>query len=161
MTAAKEELQDLFNYAYFYLKFRPRTKKEVQKYLYKKIEKRHFSRDDVDKVISDLEEQGLIDDKKFTSWFIEQRARSKPKGQFVLKSELLRLGIAKELIDQYLEEYPPQEESLALRALQSKWPRFTSLSRKERFEKAAAFLMRRGFPFDVIRKTIEKLEEET
>ena len=154
-----DDLQALLNYAYFYLKFRPRSKKEVQDYLLKKIKKRHWSTDDVEKAIKQLEEQGLIDDKEFVSWFVEQRITSKPKGKFVLKTELLRFGIPKELIDGYLEEHPLEEEDLAFRALRSKWQRFKNLSHKDRFEKSAAFLIRRGFPFDIIRKVISELEE--
>lgn len=154
----KEDLQILLNYSYFYLKFRPRTKKEVKNYLYKKIEKRHFSRDVADKAIIELEEQGLVDDKKFVEWFVEQRNLAKPKSQFVLKGELLRLGITKELIDEYFENNPQPEENLALKALQSKWNRFQRLEKRKRFEKSAAFLSRRGFSFDIIRKTIEKME---
>ncbi len=154
-----ESLQSLLNTAYFFLKFRPRTKKEVHDYLLKKIEKRHWSTDDVEKVIKQLEEQNLINDKEFISWFVEQRTRSKPKGRFVLKAELLRLGIAKDLIDQHLDEHPLAEEDLALQALKSKWQRFKNLTPKERFEKSAAFLARRGFPFDIIRKTVEKLQK--
>ena len=75
-----------------------------------------------------------------------------------MKAELLRLGIAKDLIDQHLEENPLAEEDLAFAALKSKWQRFKNLTPKERFEKSAAFLARRGFPFDIIRKTIEKMD---
>lgn len=160
MNASNEDLQSLLNYAYFYLKFRPRTKKEVRNYLYKKIEKRHFSRDVADQAIVDLEEQGLVDDKKFVEWFVEQRNRAKPKSQFVLKGELLRFGIAKELIDEYFSTHEQPEEELAIKALQSRWHRFQSLPKKERFEKAATFLARRGFAFDIVKKTIEKLEEK-
>ncbi|OGK15827.1 hypothetical protein A2774_05830 [Candidatus Roizmanbacteria bacterium RIFCSPHIGHO2_01_FULL_39_12c] len=157
--SSNDDLQELFNKAYFYLKFRPRTKKEMQKYLYKKIQKRHFSRIDADKVIADLEEQGLIDDQAFVEWFVEQRARGKPKGGFVLKGELLRLGISKELIDKYLQNNPLDEEKLAFQALKSKWHLFKHLPKKERFEKSAAFLFRRGFSFDTIRSAIRKMEE--
>lgn len=155
---SSEDLQTLLNCAYFYLKFRPRTKKEMQSYLYEKVKKRHFSRDDADKAIMQLAEQGLIDDKAFVEWFVEQRIRGKPKGRFVLKGELLRLGVEKDLIDKYFQENPLEEEKLAFKALKSKWHRFKNLPKKDRFEKSAAFLVRRGFSFDVIRKTIEKME---
>jgi len=159
--SSEDELQELFNKAYFFLKFRPRTKKEMRDYLYKKIEKRWFSRSHADKVVAILEERKLIDDNAFVEWYLDQRARSKPKGSYVLKGELLRLGIDKDLIDKILLENPLQEENLAQSALQKKWHRFKNLSKKERFEKAAAFLSRRGFPFDSVRSTIEKLEEQT
>lgn len=161
MQQTNEDLQALFNHAYFYLKFRPRTKKEVRDYLYKKIVKRHWSRDSVDKVIQQLEEQNFINDKEFVRWFIEQRNNSKPKSQFVLTQELLRYGVPKELIVFYFEENSQPEEKLALKALQSKWNRFQRLEKKERFEKSASFLSRRGFSFDLIRKTIESIEKQT
>ncbi len=158
MSIYKEDLQGLLNYAYFYLKFRPRSKKEVKDYLLKKIKKRHWSTDSVAKVLSELEEQALVDDKAFVSWFIEQRNAAKPKSQFVLKGELLRFGIAKDLIDEYFNTNEQPEEELALKALQSRWRRFQTLPKKERFEKSASFLLRRGFSFDIIRKVISDLE---
>ena len=154
-----EDLQELLNKAYFFLKFRPRTKKEMRDYLYKKIQKRHFSRDDADNVIEELEEKKFIDDKAFVEWFADQRSRGKPKGSYVLKGELLRFGIEKDLIDFYLQENPLKEEDLALKALQSKWHRFKNLPKKERFEKSAAFLSNRGFSFDLIKEAINKLQE--
>src|SRR3989344_2821902 len=129
--ALDDDLQALLNYAYFYLKFRPRSKKEVFNYLLKKIKKRHWSTDDVEKVVERLEEQNFINDKEFVKWFVEQRIIGKPKGKFVLKAELLRFGIPKELIDGYLEEHPLEEEDLAFRALKSKWNRLKNLSAKD------------------------------
>ena len=160
VTDSNEDLQELLNKAYFYLKFRPRSKKEVADYLLKKIKKRHWSTDDVDKVIKQLEEQNLINDKEFVSWFVEQRNASKPKSQFVLRGELLRFGIDKDVIDNFFMEHEEPEDGLALKALQSRWRRFSALPKKERFAKSAAFLSRRGFSFDLIRKTISKLEEK-
>src|SRR3989338_9440235 len=154
MNDSQNDIQNLLNYAYFYLKFRPRSKKEVQDYLLKKIKKRHWSTDDVEKVIEQLEERGLINDKEFVKWFVEQRNRGKPKGGFVLKGELLRFGIDKELIDLYLLENPLEEEELAFRALKSKWQRFKNLPRQDRFEKSVAFLSRRGFTFNIVKKKI-------
>lgn len=159
MSTDKEDLQNLLNYAYFYLKFRPRTKKEVRDYLQKKIVKRHWSRDSVEEVIKQLEEQNFINDKEFIDWFVKQRNTSKPKSQFVLKGELLRYSVPKDLIDNYFAEKPQEEEELALKALKSKWNRFQKLDKKARFEKSASFLARRGFSFDLIRKTVERMEE--
>ncbi len=160
MSETDEDLQPLRNYAYFYLKFRPRSKKEVRDYLLKKIKTRHWSTDSVEKVLSQLEEQGLVNDKEFVRWFVEQRNAAKPKSQFVLKGELLRFGITKELIDDYFLNNDQPEEELAMRALQPRWRRYSQLPKKERFEKSASFLGRRGYSFDVIRRFIAKLQEK-
>lgn len=156
----KEDFQKLLNYAYFFLKFRPRTKKELQEYLYKKIQKRHWSQHDADKAVHRLEEQHLINDEDFTKWFVEQRTILKPKSTYVLKKELLQHGVTKEIVEEYFSDHSLNEEELALQTLSPRWHRYRSVNRKERFEKAASFLLRRGFDFDLVKKTIAKLEEE-
>lgn len=155
---SSNDLQQLLNYAYFFLKFRPRSRKEMQTYLYKKIKKKHWSHDDADKVLSVLEEQGLLDDKSFIRWFVDQRVAHKQKSAFVLKQELMRHGVDKNLIDSYLSEYPIDEERLVFEALTRRWSRYKYLDKKERFQKASQFLLRRGFSFELIRKAIGRFE---
>ena len=41
-----EDLIPLLDKAYFFLKFRPRSEKEVRDYLYKKIANKNWSRED-------------------------------------------------------------------------------------------------------------------
>jgi len=159
-TDKDEDFGKLLNYAYFFLKFRPRSKKEIENYLYKKIQKRHWSRDDVKKVIKHLESLDLINDKKFVKWFVGERILLKPKSTFALKQELLKHGVEKELIDEYFFSNSVNEEELAEKILRNRWNRYKNLNRQKRFEKTASFLMRRGFNFDIVRKTINKLLDE-
>jgi len=155
-----EDIQELLNYAYFYLKFRPRTKREMELYLLKKIQKRFWSQGHVKQAIAKLEEQNFLNDKAFIEWYVEQRNRAKPKSEFVLHAELLKYGAQKEDIDRFFEEYAVDEDVLAVRALERKWMNMRSLSREERFKKSYSFLARRGFSYDTIKKTIEKAEEK-
>lgn len=158
MEESEEDLQPLLNQAHFYLKFRPRTEQEIRNYLNKKILKRHYSIDSVQKVIDNLKEQGFINDAEFTRIFVESRTINKPKGKFVLTQELLRHGINKKIIEEYFENNEVDEESLVLKTLEPRWDRFKSLGKRERFQKAAQFLLRRGFGYDLIKKAIEKME---
>ena len=154
----EEDLQPLLQKAFFYLKFRPRTKGELENYLLKKIKTTHWSSDDVKRIIVHLEELEFIDDNKFIQWFVEQRSLLKPKSEFALKRELFQHGVNKALVDEYFSENTLDDEGLALKTLKTRWVRFQKLDKKTRFHKAAQFLMRRGFGFDIVRKTIEKLE---
>lgn len=156
-----EDWRGLLNHAYFYLKFRPRTKKEIETYLHKKIKTRHWSTDDVQKTLSVLEEQKFIDDEAFVRWYLEGRSKSKPKGKRALRMELTRLGIDQELIDNSLEKMDENEGALARRALIPRWGRYKNLDKKKRFEKATRFLGGRGFSFDTIQSTISELEESS
>jgi len=152
-----DDLQGLLNKAYFYLKFRPRTVAEMRRYLYKKIIKTHWSRADADKVIDYLIDRKLLDDQQFISLFVEERKTLKPKGRFVLEQELLRHGIYKDLIDNYFDDNPVDEVFLAKKTLEKYWQRFKNLAPDKRFKKASQFLLRRGFGYDVVRKTIEEI----
>ena len=126
---SNDDLQSLLDYAYFFLKFRPRSKKELEIYLYKKIQKRHWSQDDVKKVIQHLEELDLVSDKNFVKWFVEQRMLLKPKSEFALKQELLKHGISKEIIDEYFSSHSINEEELAEKTLRERWYRYKYLDK--------------------------------
>jgi len=155
-----DDLIVLLNKAYFYLKFRPRTEKEVREYLYKKIKTTHWSRDDADKIIDELKSQGLIDDKKFVELFVKDRINLKPKGKKLLTYELKKKGIDDNLIENYFFNNVLDEENLALKILKKRWSRFENLDSKKRFEKSARFLLSRGFNYGLVRKTIEICENK-
>lgn len=160
LVIMNDDLIPLFNKAYFFLKFRPRSVKEVREYLYKKVKTTHWSREAADKVIEKLKEQELIDDKKFIDWFVRNRTTLKPKGEKMLRRELLQKGINKELLDNFFSKNAVDEESLALQILEKRWPRFSGLSSQKRFEKACRFLLSRGFNYDICKKTIEYLKNK-
>lgn len=149
-----EDLQSLLNKAFFYLKFRPRTINETRRYLYEKIRKTHWSREAADRVINYLLEIDLLDDKKFVRLFVDQRNVNKPKGEYVLRQELRKYGIEKDLIDEYFSNNPVDEEKLAEKVLSSRWSRFKDLPPQIRFQKASHFLQRRGFKFETAKRII-------
>jgi len=159
LVIMNKDLLILLNKAYFFLKFRPRTEKEIREYLYKKIKTKHWSRDDAEKVIEELKEENLVDDKKFIELFVQDRTALKPKGERLLIRELKQKGISDDLIKEYFSKNAINEESLALKILERRWPRFRNLDSKKRFKKSAGFLMSRGFSYDLVKKTIEKCEK--
>lgn len=152
-----DDLIPLLNKAYFFLKFRPRSEQEVREYLYKKVKTTHWSHEAADKIIEKLKEQELIDDEKFIDWFVRARSTLKPKGEKMLRKELLQKGISKELIDNFFSTNIVDEEKLALEILEKRWSRYNNIPSQKRFEKAVRFLMSRGFSYDICKKTIDKL----
>lgn len=154
-----EDLQKALNLSYFYLKFRPRTKKELRDYLTRKAKRYHWSAQIVEEALSSLDEQGLIDDLAFVLWFVEQRSKRKPKSTFLLRRELLGFGVPKETINLYFDTHAHDDLIQAKKALSARWERLGRYSQKDRFKKAVAFLTRRGFSFAVIKKTIAEFEK--
>jgi len=152
-----DDLIPLLNIAFFYLKFRPRTIKETQKHLYKKVKTTHWSHTAVDKVIDHLIELKFLDDREFINYLVTSRTRTKVKGIYAIKQELGRFGVDKELIDEYFSKTEINEYELAKKTLTSRWDRFKNLPRQKRFEKAISLLLRRGFSFEISKKTFDNL----
>ena len=155
----QSKLQSALNSAYYFLKFRPRTKKEIERNLQKKADKYHWTEEVIQQALFYLEEQKFINDREFIHLYVESRNKIKQKSTFALRSELIKLGIAKELLDEYFAEHEQNEEGLAYEALRARWARLTHLDSQTRFKKASAFLANRGFSFDTIKKTIAKYSE--
>ncbi len=156
-----DNLRGLLNKAYFYLKFRLRTVEEMRGYLYKKIEKTHWSRADADKVVDYLIDIKLLDDRKFIEAFAEDRKTFKPKSSYLLTQELLKHQINKDLIDEYFAKNPFNEKEMAEKALSSRWSRFKDLPQDQCRQKSSQFLLRRGFSWEIVKKTINKLMKKT
>ncbi len=75
-------LQKALNQAYFFLKFRMRTEKEIRVFLSKKAKKYHWPTEVINQVLMILKEEKLIDDRQFIKIFVNQRKALKPKGVF-------------------------------------------------------------------------------
>lgn len=152
-----ELLQKVLNKAYFFLKFRPRTEKEIKSYLTKKF--KEIKPEIIKTAIDKLKRQNLINDRDFIQWYIDQRVSFHPKSLYVLKKELLSHGINQQLIDEFFEKHFLDEEKLAFEALKNKWERFRNLSKEKKYQKAISFLLRRGFDFSLAKKTFQKILE--
>ena len=145
------------NLAYFYLKFRPRTRWELINYLKKKSLKYKFSQDVVDNVILRLEEQNLINDQEFVKWFVDQRTRSKPSSKLLLRNKLYNLGIERNIIDDFFVESELDEGKLAGEALKKREKYFLQFSREKSFKKALSFLLRRGFSYSISKQAVKEI----
>ena len=159
-SAKREAIQRLLIRAYFYMRFRLRTEKELRTYLEGKAAQYRNNSSIVDEAIKELKELGYIDDRRFTESYILSHQNAKQKGKFLMRNELLQKGVSERIVDSYLEENPLDEETLARQALQKRWPRYAQLDKIKRFKKAHDFLRRNGFSYDVVKKTIEEMEEK-
>ncbi len=134
-----DEKDTAYNRALHFLKFRPRSRAEMEIYLKGK----KFSFETVTQTISRLEANGLLDDAAFARLFVEDRLCFRPRGVHALRFELKAKGIPEEIIEEALEGC--NEEKAAVDALASKIKQWEGLEKKEFQKKAFDFLRRRGF----------------
>jgi regulatory protein len=148
---------DAYDAAVRYLGLRPRSVAEIKRHLRTK----RFDDAAQDKAIDQLRAQRYIDDEAFARYWVEQRARFRPKGARAIVSELMAKGVARETIDLVLGEADPDSETKRAReAIRRPMTRWLSMNEPERKRKIHQYLAARGFSYDVIEEVITKPEAE-
>lgn len=153
--AATGPIGDAYDAAVRYLAPRPRSVAEIRRHLRSK----RFDDAAIDKAIDDLRAQRYIDDEAFARYWVEQRDRFRPKGERAITSELLHKGVAREVIEVVLGEREPDSEVRRAReAIRRPITRWLTLSQAERKRKLHAYLVQRGFSYDIIEEVLARPE---
>ncbi len=139
-----------------FLSYRPRSQAEVRRNLFKK----DIDESVVDQVIARLSRAGLVDDKAFAHYWVENRKKFKPRGRRALRYELRRKGVKDVIIDEVLSEYDetPGAYQVASKRAARLARRGTDLATFR--QKLYGFLKRRGFAYPVIRDTLDQIVQE-
>ena len=158
-----EELDDLLTLsrknrarsrALYYLSGRDYAKKELERKLCRSTDKQTAQI-----VVDRLEEVGLVDDGAYA----ERRAQSLsnyrlyPRRRIV--SSLREKGVSREDAENAVQQLETDDLQVALALLRKKY--YNKLQDRVEREKVTAALARNGFGFDVIKKAIEIMVEET
>ena len=105
-----------------------------------------------------LRKQGLLDDVAFARFWRQSRERHRPKGASVLRWELTRMGVSREVVDEALEGL--DEEEGAYLAASRMVRRLDQADYGTFRKKLAAYLRRRGFSHEAVGRTIQRLWQE-
>ncbi len=135
------------------LSLKPRTVSEIRERL-----GRRFDSNSVEQVVSRLLSEGLLNDAEYAQQWRDSRERRKPRSPRLIARELNARGISGHLIENALEGYDSMD---AARRAASRYAARQSASDRVTFDRrVGAFLDRRGFEPDVIRKVLQELREE-
>lgn len=126
-----------------YLGFRPRSCKEIEKYLNSK----GYTSQAVQGAVERLTEQRYLNDMAFAGFWVENRKSFRPRSLSALRYELRQKGIADEIITAALAGI--NEEELAWRAAKGKVRNWRNLKKEHFQKKMLSFLSRRGFSYEV------------
>ena len=153
-----DEIKQARSQAYRLLSYRWHTQKEIEE----KLLDKGYSREVVEVILRELEENKYIDDQRFTENWIGARAERKLIGKIRLKQELKNKGIEEATIEKNIEMFLSQEKELelALQAARKKAFQANILERHKFIRRLTSFLQRKGFDYQIIRRVIQILEEE-
>jgi regulatory protein len=148
---AADDVEKAREKALRFLGNRPRSEWEVRQNLLKA----GYEAETIDRVLERLREVALVDDAAFVRYWIENRAQFKPRGEVALRQELRRKGVDREVIDAVLEESEHTDDRAARQAALAKADRYRQLPRPEFVQKLSAYLVRRGFDYEIVREAVQ------
>lgn len=133
---------------------RERTRGEVAAFL----ERRGYSADVVADVLAALEAEGLVDDAGYARRFAEDRRLLDRWGSERISRDLLRRGIARDLVDQALATFGRDDElDAAADLLARRFPAAFATDRDR--DKAWRMLVRRGYEAELAYSAIRRHEQ--
>ncbi len=121
-----------------------------------KLFRRGFSESVITRVIEDLEESGLVDDRAYCESWLYSRLKRHPEGRSALIAGLRKRGIKRELAEDMVQEIvtPLLEEECARRVIE-KLKGSAPLSNSKMISRLSS----RGFSSRLIRAVLEQEEE--
>ena len=111
----------------------------------------------VEAVIQRLTQTGLLNDREFAHYWVENRLQFNPRGARALHHELRAKGISESIITDTLKDL--DEEAAAHRAAESGARRLVHREPRDFRRRLRAYLMRRGFSYAVIKPLVEEMWE--
>ena len=105
-----------------------------------------------EKIISRLASRGYIDDEKFARYYVENRFVKKGISMKRLKMELIKKGVARDIIERVLDNSGRNDEEEIKKIIAKKRARYDD-------EKLIAYLCRQGFQYDLVKSLVEESGE--
>jgi len=148
--------QKYYNLVLLQLARRSRSEKEIRDYLKKKKAEDAV----IDRIVERIQKEKFQSDWEFTRWWVASRTRFKSKSNRIISLELRQKGISDEMIKEALlektDDYKSEYEKAYLVA-EKYTKKVQGLPKNEQYQRMAAFLSRRGFDYDTLRRVIDDI----
>lgn len=136
------------------LSYRPRSEKEMRF----RLRRRGIDEGTVEETVRRLRQLHYLDDAAFAQFWAETRDAGRPSARRLVRSELLFKGVDSATASKALEGL--DDEDAAYRAASRRLRALAGLPRDAFQKRLGGFLVRRGFSYEVIRRTMERCWDE-
>ena len=141
------------DYALRLIEFKDRTEKELRE----KLKEKNYDENSIDDEIEFLKNYGYIDDKRYAEHFVNDAINLKKWGKIRIRSELLRKGIDRDIVDNAIDDaFEDIGDNLVFSQMQTRFKNSDFSNIKER-TRIFNFFMRRGFSPDEIKGAMNKM----
>lgn len=146
------------NFAVNYIGSAIKTRKQIRDYLKKK----EFDAESIEYVVSKLEEYKYIDDEAYVASYVNFYSSKYGKNKII--NNLKAKGVSEKIIANFFEDngedFAENAQNLCMEIAKKK-ARNLDLSDVKNVQKLSRFLIGRGFDYDEINYTINKLKSDT
>ena len=150
---SRDEVERAYERALNFLSYRPRSEAEVRQNLRKK----DVGDEVIEAVVERLTRAGLLDDREFARYWVENRLQFSPRGTRALRHELRKKRVPDSVIDDALAGI--DEETAARHVADAGARRLGRLEPSEFRRKLVAYMARRGFSYAVSEPLVEEMLE--
>ncbi len=154
VLTGRDQLQRCLEAAYRYLSYRMRSESEIRE----RMKRRGFAVETIDAAIAQLREQNLLDDAAFAQFWRENRETFRPRSRWLTELELKRMGVRNDVIEPVVAGIDDNEN--AYRAALQKTHHGAPADYPSFRRRLGDYLRRRGFNYEVIGHTLERVWRE-
>lgn len=149
-----DDFQRCLNAALHYLSYRPRSENEIKD----RLKRGKYNTETREMVIIRLKEKGYIDDLAFARFWQDNRQSFNPRSRWLTRMELKKKGVDGSIIDQVINDIDDVDS--AYQAALGKINKISLSDYQTYRRRMGDYLRRRGFNYEVIKKTVERTWEE-
>ena len=136
------------------LSYRPRSETEMRR----RLGRRGIGLRLIDETVRRLSERGYLDDEAFARFWTETREGTSPRGRRLIVQELRAQGVDADTAAAATASV--SDEEAAYRAASRRLHAFRGLDRDTFRRRLGGFLVRRGFSYEVARRTMARCWQE-
>jgi len=153
--------RNAFDQSLQYISYKDRTEYEVRNYL----EQKEYREQVIEDVLTKLKYYHYIDDAKYLNNYYQANQNGKAYGRIRVLADLKNRRLDKTCLNQFYQLFTLENEQKCIhKQMQKVILKYQKLPVRKRKEKIKAFLMRKGFEFEVINEALElfkaDIEEE-
>lgn len=125
----------------------------------KKLQSWELTEESIDQIIARLKKENFLNEERYCRSFINDKAKFNKWGVTKIKFELRKKNIAESMINRCLDELENEQfEQPLFDLLSSKIKTIKAANDRERNMKLIRFALGRGYSFDQIKKTLQKMD---
>ena len=155
---SREDLFEIYlNNILKFIGYRSRSEKEIiDRLRKKKIDEKMIS-----EIMAKLQEWKFIDDIAFAKQWIESRVVNRHKSIRLVRLELLKKGIKKEIIDSLFENLSKESDVASIEAIIRKKIKRLNIQDRNDLQKLSRYLLGKGFDWETVKEAINKFRKDS